>query len=161
MKNVYLLAVLFICSLCLAQPDGLKYTLTAGRPEIKKASGEQWLQVWVTLTNTTKDTLKYYTMTCSWQNFYCIDNPDVKIEDVPCDKNIFTLITLPPGKSNTVLLKLYPADNSHKQLSFKIGMNLVFYRKLLSSNEIRNEMDKRNIIWTKPITVKLKQKLPQ
>lgn len=156
MKNVYLLAVLFICSLCLAQTDNPKYTLTAGKPEIQKESGQRWLQVPVTLTNTTADTLKYATMTCSWQNFYCVDRPNVKIEEVPCDKNVFSPITLPPGKSNTVILKLYPADNTHKQLSFNIGMNLVFYHKLLSSNEIRNEMHKRNIIWTKPITVKLK-----
>lgn len=75
MKNVYLLAVLFICSLCLAQPDSLKYTLTAGRPEIKKASCEQWLQVWVTLTNTTKDTLKYYTMTLLMAEFLLYRQP--------------------------------------------------------------------------------------
>lgn len=156
MKKLCCYLLLLLCSVAVAQPDSLKYTLTAGKPKIKKESGQRWLQVPVTLTNTTKDTLKYYTMTCSWQNFYCVDNPNVKIEEVPCDKNVFSPITLPPGKSNTVLLKLYPDDNTDIKLSFKIGMNLVFYRKLLTSKEIRNEMHKGNTIWTKLTIVKLK-----
>lgn len=156
MKKLFCYILFLLCITAVAQPDSIKYTLTAGKPKVKKKSGQRWIEVPIALTNTTKDTLEYYTMTCSWQDFYTVDNPNVKTESVPCDKNIFESITLPPGKSNTVLLKLYPADSTDIKLSFKIGMNLVFYSKPMLSKEIRNQMHKGNIIWTKPITVKLK-----
>lgn len=153
MKNVYLLAVLFICSFCLAQTDSPKYTLTAGKPEIKKESGQRWLQIPVTLTNTTADTLKYATMTCSWQYSYTVDKPSVKIEEIPCDKNITNRIILPPYQNNTVPLRLYTINIPENQpLTFSIGHKMVLLDTLKSGKVIRDEMHKTKPVWTQPIT---------
>lgn len=153
MKNLYSLIILLIFGTAVAQTDSPKYTLTAGKPDIKKKSGQRWLQVPVTLTNTTKDTLKYATMTCSWQDFYAVDNPSVKIEDAVCDKNINYMIALPPNQSKTVSLRLYNTNQPENQtITFSIGHRLVPLDTLKLGKVVRDEMHKTNPVWTQPIT---------
>ncbi len=159
-----LIPFLLLCFLHLPYPqnNGIKedYVVSIKKGKLKTVDNEAFLEVPVSLTNNTKDTLYYLTMTCSWQDFYYIDNERLKGEEVPCDKNIFDLLKLAPGKTNTVALKLFyknPTDSD--PVTFKIGHNIVKvddeFKRVKSYRELRK---KKNIIWSNAVTFKNKSK---
>jgi len=65
-----------------------------------------------TLKNNTKDTLNYLSMTCSWEEFYLVDNSKLEVEQKGCDKNMPKMLTLAPGQKATVEIKLIIIDFS-------------------------------------------------
>ncbi|MCW4469131.1 hypothetical protein OGH69_09160 [Flavobacterium sp. MFBS3-15] len=130
------------------------YILTSKKGKEIEEDGKKFLAIPVTLTNTSKDTLAYYTMSCSWQDFYVIDNELLKIEQVPCESNIYVPEKVAPGKSTTVILRLEKPVLTGR-IKFRTGLNIVPYS---AKEKFNREMfrSKKNIIWSNEVTMKVK-----
>jgi len=77
----------------------------------------------VKFTNNSNDTLRYLTMTCSWEEFYTTDNHEVAI--IPgrnCDTNFPKDLILRPHKSIKLTV---PVVKIHGGKKFRIGMILI------------------------------------
>lgn len=156
MKKLFCYILFLLCITAVAQPDSIKYTLTAGKPKVKKKSEQRWIEVPVTLTNTTKDTLVYGTWSCSWNRMYWTDSNDLLIQGASCDKNNPIFIKLPPGEHKTQVLKI-DVKNKVKELNFRVSFNLIIvYEPKYLWRDWYELNKKKQVLWTKPITVKLK-----
>jgi hypothetical protein len=106
-----------------------------------------------TLTNKTNDTLYYYSMSCSWQEFYSTDNTNLIVHVNLCDKNIPKVLQIAPHKSNVVTLELInKLTNKNIGKKLRIGFNFIEpkSRNLIDFN--RKELtNKVNIIWSNTI----------
>ncbi|AWH84434.1 hypothetical protein HYN59_04570 [Flavobacterium album] len=156
MKTFFLL-IITLCfaanSYCQASNDNYILSIKKGKEVIER--GKVFWVIPVTLTNSSKDTLKYYSMSCSWQDFYDVDNLNLHVEEVPCDKNVPEILQLAPGKRKNVILRLEFTGNSSK-INFRVGLNLIHYsgkwmhgwdlphspKNMIWSNQIRMEREK-------------------
>lgn len=142
-----------------AQTDNSLYKLSIKKGKFVKTDSIRYLEVPVTLTNTAKDTLFYLSNSCSWQDFYSVhSSPEIlKVEEVPCDKNIPGRLVLAPGKSETVQLKLFVADGSTaKSVTYTIGHNLIILPGDDSGLDWRKYRKVENIVWSNEVTTNLK-----
>lgn len=132
------------------------YVLTIIKGKVIKENKQRFLITPTTLKNNTKGTLKYYSMSCSWQSFYSVDSNKLQVEGQDCDKNIPTILTLEPGQSKTVEIRLLinPTIDA-SEIKFKIGFNLL----KVSSTQKEFDFDfnqlqkKKNIIWSNIISI--------
>ena len=95
-------------------------------------------------------------MYCSWQDFYSVDNNKLHVEVTPCDKNIPKILTLAPGKSRTIDIRLLISKtNDASEIKFKIGFKLIKVSRTQNSFDfdIKAEQKKRNIIWSNIISM--------
>ncbi|MEL1246036.1 hypothetical protein AAEO56_17310 [Flavobacterium sp. DGU11] len=152
MKKLLLLIItLCFLSNAYAQPSNDNYTLTIKKGKEVKERGKVFWAIPVTLTNSSKDTLKYYSMSCSWQEFYDVDNLNLNVEGVPCDKNIPEILQLAPGQRKTVILRLELTGNSSK-INFRVGLNLIHYSgKWMHGWDLPHSP--KNMIWSNQITM--------
>lgn len=132
------------------------YKLTITKGKVVKENKQTFWVTPTTLTNNTKDTLKYFSMSCSWQDFYSVDNSKLVVEDTPCDKNIPTILTLTPGQSKTVEIRLLISQTmDSSKIKFRIGFNLM---KLVKNQKVyefdfKEEKKKKNVIWSNIISM--------
>ena len=157
MKKV-LLILLVICFTngANAQKNSDKYrllTITKGKV-VTKGNDVFW-EIPATLSNTSKDTLHYMSMSCSWQDFYTISTKKLNIPVSECDKNVPQRLSIPPGKSTTVVLSLmvkHPKENI--PLKFKIGYDLILLaddKHWLTHSDNVNE--RKKVIWSNEISM--------
>ena len=136
--------------------------LTDYELEIKKGKqetrdGHSTLAVIVTLTNNSTDTLKYFSMSCSWQEFYSVSTEKLKIQQALCGKNVPVIIEIPPKQSETVTLDLIldPLSDA-PEINLRIGFNLM--KASASQNRFDYDYEKQklkgNIIWSNRIIMK-------
>jgi hypothetical protein len=132
------------------------YTLTIIKGKVIKENKQTF---WVTptrLTNKTNYTLRYFSMSCSWQDFYSVDNNKLQVEGTSCDKNIPQILTLAPGQSRTVEIRLLISQTMDaSKIKFKIGFNLM---KVSSTQktfdfDFKEENKKKNVIWSNIISM--------
>jgi hypothetical protein len=131
------------------------YTLTIIKGKAIKENKQTFWITPTTLTNNTKDTLRYYSMSCSWQDFYSVDSNKLQVEGKECDKNIPTILILAPGQSRTVEIRLLISQTiDPSEIKFKIGFNLmkVSSTKKIFDFDFKEEQKKRNIIWSNIIS---------
>lgn len=127
------------------------YTLTILKGKVVKENKQTFWITPTTLTNNTRDTVRYYSMSCSWQSFYSVDNNKLQVEAKDCDKNIPIILSLAPGKSRTVEIRLLLSKRiDASEIKFKIGFNLI---KVSGTQEEFNfdfeeQQRKKNIIWS-------------
>lgn len=154
-----ILTIVFLVFNCVAFSQTSKkenYTLTIIKGKVIEENKQTFCITPATLTNNTKDTLRYYSMSCSWQDFYLVDNNNIlQVKREGCDKNIPTILKLAPGKSRTVNIKLLIKSSINtSKIKFKIGFNLM----KVSSNQRELDFDlkerekKKNIIWSNIIS---------
>jgi hypothetical protein len=131
------------------------YALTIIKGKVIKENKQRFLITPTTLTNNTKDTLKYYSMSCSWQDFYSVDSKELQVDGQDCDKNIPIILTLAPGESKTVEIRLLMDQTIYaSEIKFKIGFNLM---KVSSTQkefdfDFNEQQKKKNIIWSNIIS---------
>ena len=153
-----LLTILIAATITVAafgQADTSKYALTIKQGKYKKTDTQTYLMVPTTLTNNTNDTLKYLSMSCSWQEFYYVDNDKMSVDQVTCSGNDMIILTLAPHKSvgNEVKLVVGQITDTSK-IKFKIGINLLKATKNENNvwNEYKGQQETKNIIWSNTIT---------
>lgn len=131
------------------------YVLTIIKGKVIKENKQRFLITPTTLTNNTKDTLKYYSMSCSWQYFYSVDSKELQVDGQDCDKNIPLILSLAPGESKTVEIRLLMDKTiDASEIKFKIGFNLM---KVSSTQkefdfDFNEQKKKKNIIWSNIIS---------
>lgn len=128
------------------------YTLKIERFFKESVRGTKFWLVECTLTNYSKDTLSYLTMSCSWTDFYSVDKKDFEIEGLVCDKNIPDLIKIAPGESRQEVLRLFNRKNliDSKSQEFKVGLNLITTK---STNNLKSKQKIKNILWSNVISL--------
>jgi hypothetical protein len=132
------------------------YTLTIIKGKVIKENKQTFWVTPTTLTNKTKDTLRYFSMSCSWQDFYSVDNNKLQVEGTSCDKNIPKILTLAPGQSRTVEIRLLISQTMDaSEIKFRIGFNLI---KASSTQktidfDFKEEKKKKNVIWSNIISM--------
>lgn len=149
-------SILLLSNLTFSQTAKMSnYTLTIKKGEIVKESKHTFWVIPVTLTNNSKVTLRYFSMSCSWQDFYCVDNKKMQLETALCDKNIPTILTLAPRQSRTIEIRLL-IDQTMKgsEVKFKIGLNLIKASKAQKPLEFdyKEKQNKKNLIWSNQIS---------
>ena len=77
------------------------------------------------LTNNSKDTLKFVTMSCMWDIIYSTSNPCISVRGPEaCFKNIPLLITIAPTKSFHRDIILFMHHHKDRE-GFKLGINII------------------------------------
>lgn len=121
MKQYFTIIFLFLLQTLIAQKIELKDLNLITEKIIKFKNGNAKLKV--RLSNQSKHTLYYLSKTCSWQDFYSVNNDNLNIEIPDCDKNIFKVLVLAPNESRTVELKV--KINKKEILEFKVCLNII------------------------------------
>lgn len=128
----------------------MRYDFKASKFNKEKVNGETYWLVECVLSNNSKDTLNYLSMSCSWTDFYSADLKHLEIEAFLCDKNFPVIVSIPPGKTMKVVLRFFKSKKI-KQLSskfFKVGLNLI---ETKSTMNFENKINSRNIIWSNSV----------
>ncbi|MBO9701868.1 MAG: hypothetical protein J7604_16795 [Sporocytophaga sp.] len=131
------------------------YTLSIEKGKaIKEKENTYWV-IPTTLTNNSNDTLKYYSMSCSWQDFYSVDNRKLQIDNATiCDKNILKILTLVPGQKQTVEVRLLISQTMDApEIKFRIGFNLIKVTKKNNPLHYHEILKKKNVIWSNEISM--------
>ncbi|OYX83735.1 MAG: hypothetical protein B7Y83_10485 [Flavobacteriales bacterium 32-34-25] len=156
MTRILIIAVLLFNCVTFSQTTKKEnYTLRIIEGKVIKENKQIFWITPTTLTNNTKNTLRYYSMSCSWQDFYSVSSNKLQVVGKGCDKNIPTILTLAPGKSRTVKIRLLISKTiDTSEIKFKIGFNLMKVsstQKELDFNSIEQQK-KKNIIWSNIIS---------
>jgi len=151
----------------LTATDRKNYVLMIDQGKVSKSKyslpknnyyGKTVLFVPVKLTNSSNDTLKYITMSCSWEEFYTTDNQHTAIiPGKPCEKNIPKELAIAPHAGVMVKVPVIKIQHAKK---FRIGMALI---KLDRGNDLgyffdvdwigflNRDKERNNVIWSNPI----------
>jgi hypothetical protein len=153
-KSYTVLSVLLSLYLQSSSQTGQKaaYTLEIRKGKVINVNGKTYWEVLTTLTNASNDSLKYFSMSCSWQDFYSVDNKNLTIETSLCNKNIPVILSLPPNTCRRERLRLFtnePKRNSN--IRFKIGMNIMQASSSPFEFDPKEELKKKNVIWSNTI----------
>lgn len=113
----------------------------------------------VTLTNNTADTLRYSTLSCSWQDTYTLDTELLRIQGASCDKNIPKLIAIPPrGKEEKVLILVTDSRAEKSSIvKFRVGFNWLtannYQEAVKKIEQLQNTrpQNTENIVWSNPV----------
>ncbi|MCE3229397.1 MAG: hypothetical protein K0S32_3948 [Bacteroidetes bacterium] len=132
------------------------YTLQIKAIESKKTDSTGVVLLETTLWNNTKDTLRYLTMSCSWEDIYCFSNPNVFIPPTECTKNAPTIISVLPETNAKTIFNAYLAGTSqNSQEKVKLGIKLIKVPAEPDSSgkreSIHNLENVKNILWSNEI----------
>jgi len=89
----------------------------------------KFFNVPVILINFSNDTLKYLTMSCSWEDFFSINNKKLTFWGWPCDSNFPKDKVLLPHKSVIYNIPVILTNSYVKGDKFRIGMKLFIIDK--------------------------------
>jgi len=134
-------------------PIKVDYKFEIEKGKIVKEDDQTFWVIPTTFTNQTKDTLKYFSMSCSWQYFYSVDNEKLKIEQPLCDKDIYIILKLEPNQSKKAELRLLISQTKYASIiNFKIGFHLVPDQVFMDNYDFQNQLNKK-IIWSNEISM--------
>ena len=136
---------------------GAKYSFTINVQKYVHTAGiTDTLFLQATLTNNTKDTLRYLNMSCSWHEIYELQGKDVSMLPWDCFNNKTRAIIIWPHRSLSVNFKLLlkPVETPGKR-SFTMGMHLIKAEKKDRSKYTdmitKGRLDSTNILWSNAI----------
>jgi hypothetical protein len=90
--------------------------------ELEKA---KVISVPVSMHNNSNDTLKFYSMTCSWFEFWGTDRQDIGLPSWGCDGNIPEIVTVAPHHEYKKRLDILYNSTIKKGNQFRISMSLL------------------------------------
>lgn len=157
-KDIYLLT----------DADRKLYTLTIDEKQILKghdtvvkvfknntSKKAKVVSVPVSLNNNSNDTLRFYSMTCSWFEFWDTNHQDIGISDWPCDKNIPEIVTIPPHQKYKKNLDIIYYSTVKQGTKYQVSMSLL--KATSNSKWIWNfwsdEYVRFNKIWSNELTI--------
>lgn len=154
-KIILIISILLSTSLTFSQTVKMEeYIITIKKGEVVKEKKQPYWIIPTTLINNSNDTLRYYSMSCSWQDFYSTNNTNLKIETAICDKNIPTILTLAPGQTREVEIKLLISPTIEApEIKFKIGFILMIAtnNKKPSDFDYKEEQKNKKVIWSNTV----------
>ncbi|MFT3796557.1 hypothetical protein [Flavobacterium sp.] len=155
-KYLFLILIIFLVGKIRSQDlKESNYELVIENPKVF-TEHKKIVRIDAILINKSKDTLRYLSRSCSWSNFYEVDRNRMLIDLPACDKDVETIVTLPPGESNSVKLDVnFPEGKSI--LNFKIGMHIVdpkSIKKIIFFNHTEISQ-KYIIVWSNKLKIKL------
>jgi hypothetical protein len=141
--NTLLFAFLPICFMYWTTPATITHKtketliLTASLGGIKYLEKSPPVCIATTIFNPTDDTIRFLTMTCSYDDFFLTDTAEFKVQSYNfCYSNVPIFITLPP-KSKTDRFIMVKSDNpnftpnDYVKYKIKIGMYVITWNKNL------------------------------
>jgi len=140
----------------LAANERKQYTVTVDETKISKATEEEYsyrnqkvFLIPVTVHNNSDEPLKYYSMSCSWQEFYQIDNKNLSVFISDCDKNIPTEVLVPAHSIHTNIVPFFLEKTNLKTLqNFRVGLNINKNVKDDPFSGYDEELRRYNIVWS-------------
>jgi len=109
----------------------------------------------VTVQNNSNEELKFYSMTCSWGDFFGTDSKDIGIPGWGCDKNVPNIITIAPHKKFKRNVNITYDSTIKGGRKYRISMSLLkpdnTERDCFFSPE---DYVRFNKIWSNEITIK-------
>jgi hypothetical protein len=134
--------------------DPSRIAFTAKISSIKNMDQGIYLSVETIIMNNSSDTLRYLSMSCSWANYYTIDERAIHLPTPQCDQDTALLIQVLPHSNKKTTLRLI-ALMSTKQLhniQFKVGFKFL---QACDTNKASKELRKsKNVIWSNSLTIK-------
>lgn len=132
-------------------------TVTAQYLGRSKEWGMHVCDIKVTVKNNTADTIKYITMSCSWDDMFQADTSLFEVQGVfNCDRNVVECGYIMPFDTMSRLLIISPRYHRIvRQADVKVGFNYLPYNgpESLFDNQLHEVWrDKKNIFWSNPIT---------
>jgi hypothetical protein len=135
------------------------YTITTDENKISKAAKGEYsyakgnvFHIPVTVHNDSNEPLKYYSMSCSWQEFYHIDNENFKVLISPCDKNIPREVIVPAHSVHTdIVAFVYNKNNPKITERFRVGLNINKNVKDDIFGGYDDELRRYNIVWSNEV----------
>lgn len=129
-----------------------KYELSIEKFNKEKVRGETFWLVQCHLKNNSKDTLSYFSMSCSVTDFYLLDKKDLEIDGFDCDKNFPVILQIAPGETRSEVLRLFKSKhfNLISGNSIKIGLNIIETKSTDNFSIMRKN---KNIIWSNSIAL--------
>ena len=113
----------------------------------EKVQGEvNWI-VYCSILNNSKSKLKYWSMSCSWTDFFQVADPEILIDGFECkEENSPTIVEVEPNRSRQIALRLYQKDKAgNLSKKTKIGFRYINAKKTLNLNET---IDDANLVWS-------------
>ncbi|HTK18255.1 MAG TPA: hypothetical protein VL442_02020 [Mucilaginibacter sp.] len=121
----------------------------------KKPKRAKSITVPVIVQNNSDEELKFYSMTCSWEDFFGTDDKGITIPGWGCDSNMPNIITVGPHKEFRRDVNITYAPTFKTGKKYRISMSLV------KPNNMENQFGffpgdyiRYNKIWTNEITIK-------
>ena len=116
--------------------------------EHNQSSQDIVLLVPVTIHNNSNGELKYQSMSCSWEEYYFVNNKKFSVIQSPCMKNIPIDIIVPPHACRTQIVTLFYAKDDPKDLKLlKIGLSVT----KMSYYPNDYTIIQNNIIWSNEV----------
>jgi len=157
-KDIYLLT----------DVDRKLYTLTVEKAKIgvpvdttimtienNKPKKVRTVMVPLTLHNNSEDTLRFYTMTCSWYTFFGTNGSGISLPSWGCDKNIPEIVNVAPHKEykRNLNINYYPYVKSGTRYRISMSLLKVPGNAKLTWNFWPDEYVRFNKIWSNEIAI--------
>jgi hypothetical protein len=115
--------------------------------------GLELISIKTTLTNHMADTVKYVSMSCSWENAYTTDSRHFDVFGEACDRNFPTIAAIPPHGEEKRILRLLPKKDAVRTgtVKFRIGFNWITDEKFSFNAlpELSHRLNKmENVLWS-------------
>jgi hypothetical protein len=134
--------------------DPSRVAFTAKTESIRSMDQGVYIFIKTTIANNSSDTLRYLSMSCSWANYYVIDERAIHLPTFQCDKDTALLITVKPHQKEEKILRvisLLPVKQLHN-LKFRVGFKFVQACDTdRASKELRRS---KNTLWSNSLTIK-------
>ena len=157
MREVYkvlIISILFFSSnSCLSQTQSnLLCSLRVDTVIREEIRGEVNWVVSCSILNHSEIKMKYWSMSCSWTDFFQIANPELLIDGFECkEENSPTIIEIDPKGSRQIALRLYSRSSvGDINRKTRIGFRYINATRTLNLNETIND---DNLIWSNQLTL--------
>jgi hypothetical protein len=134
--------------------DPSRIAFTAKISSIKNMDQGIYLSVETIIMNNSSDTLRYLSMSCSWANYYTIDERAIHLPTPQCDEDTALLIKVPPHSNKKATLRLISLMSTKQlhNIQFKIGFKFL---QACDTNKASRELRKsKNVIWSNSLIIK-------
>lgn len=162
MKTMIILISLFLISCTTHKVEGIKSQVSIFDrvdPHSIKASRGLFYNVKIDLINGTDSTLSFWTMSCSWQRNWIIEDKTLQFF-VSCPKNTPELVQIEPGKKITYdgIIEVIDTINFSSSKKYRLGFVLIKKNEVHRDGEfisvLYKKIDaKKDIFWSETFRI--------
>jgi hypothetical protein len=159
--NKYLIVTLFFAGIyCTGNAQVLKcvdpshVAFSAKVATVKSIDQGVYITVKTAVTNNSSDTLRYLSMSCSWANYYVIDQRAIHLPTPQCDRDTALLIMIPPHKQREVVLGLISLLTAKQLHNAKFRVGFKFVQACDTDKAFKELRKSKNVIWSNSLVIK-------